>query len=532
MNSDSLFVQEYTDSKLMLKYISKAPETNNSEQNSSKIKTDSFWSWLGEVFAGIGSFFNNLAYFMGLPIAMNTNWYSNACYNQGGTGGYGCHNNYDWLKSALGSMGDAFVSDGGGGFSYGDYSGEEFDPYKLYLPGPNDPSTLYPPFSSIIINDPTHGPYININPVNGSYEAQELIAILNLSRFDGKLVFYLQDHNNVSLQMRNYLSAYGETQENKDFIKWSVGYLADNSAASSYLTDHPEDFELFVMNDIDLNEPDDIAMATNAADIITDILVNRQNGTLNNLDVSWPSANDIKSKITSAISKGVYTTAKYARNYLYLPLQKVSLKYPSTINYSNKVIDAVRIDAVTPLVNFNANTMSWGDLFNTWLFELAPGHFSNNTINFTLASNVVNGYSISNPATNAVMNFPKGNNAQGGNLLNIQYQLQQGLGVGQNAIQGYFRYDVNAFYSTLSDANLGIQMLGSFPINATVISKSGNTAVVQFQIINDLGWESGTRFIKGTNGNQGIIDNKPVGTGLHLGGTITNTFTWTETIFF
>ncbi|WP_173780450.1 hypothetical protein [Frigoriflavimonas asaccharolytica] len=41
-------------------------------------------------------------------------------------------------------------------------------------------------------------------------------------------------------------------------------------------------------------------------------------------------------------------------------------------------------------------------------------------------------------------------------------------------------------------------------------------------------------YIKGTNsgGNQGVIGNKPVGSRMHLGGTITNNFTWTETINF
>ena len=32
--------------------------------------------------------------------------------------------------------------------------------------------------------------------------------------------------------------------------------------------------------------------------------------------------------------------------------------------------------------------------------------------------------------------------------------------------------------------------------------------------------------------NQGVIEDKPVGAGIHLGGTIKNTFTWTETIVF
>jgi hypothetical protein len=68
----------------------------------------------------------------------------------------------------------------------------------------------------------------------------------------------------------------------------------------------------------------------------------------------------------------------------------------------------------------------------------------------------------------------------------IYSKLANGLSVGQ-IVEGYFKYDTGAFYLTLSNANLGIQMLGSFPIIATIISKSGNTAVVQFSITNNLG---------------------------------------------
>ncbi|PIF44414.1 hypothetical protein CLU96_1382 [Chryseobacterium sp. 52] len=175
--------------------------------------------------------------------------------------------------------------------------------------------------------------------------------------------------------------------------------------------------------------------------------------------------------------------------------------------------------------------MNWRDLFNIWLFELTPRHYYN-VINFTNASNIVNGNNIYNPATNAVKNFPKGEPSI---FPTVKAKLANGtFTVGSPEVNGYFNYNVNAFYSTLSNANIGIQMLGSFPITAEVIYKSGNTAIVQFTITNDLGWESGTRFIKGQpgQGNQGVISDKPVGSGLHLGGTIKNNFTWTETINF
>lgn len=330
----------------------------------------------------------------------------------------------------------------------------------------------------------------------------------------------LQDNSTEEKKLSNYKFAY-----------WALNYFVNvNSDGFEYYKNHPLDFNIILMDGI---ETSDFDFANESMNTITDILINNQNGTLNSLDISWPNLDNLKQKVKQAISYGVYTTAKYTRNYIYLPMYKMGVKYPSTVNWSNKAIDKIRIDAVTPLVNFNPNSMSWADLFNIWLFELTTGHFSNNTINFTNASNVVNGNNVYNPSTNAVKNFPKGNDTPGGNLLNIQSKLANGLSIGQTT-NGYFKYDVNAFYSTLSNANIGIQMLGSFPIVAKVISKSGNTAVVQFTITNDLGWASGTRFIKGTNGsgNLGVIDDKDVGIGIHLGGTITNIFTWTETVNF
>ncbi len=376
--------------------------------------------------------------------------------------------------------------------------------------------------------------------------AEEYTYIQNNQYIGGQLLSYFYNNlnqNNTQLlhwsinyfknEVNSNISSITAWKEFEKWLNWYSSYILSRPLYQNYYTNHIDNMQFIFFNDIDITNTEDFDMMTASADIVADILINQQNGTLSNLDISWPNLETLKQKVKNAISKGVYTTAKYTRNYLYLPMYKLGVKYPSTVYWSNKAIDKIRIEAVTPMVNFNENTMGWGDLFNIWLFELTPSHFSNNTINFTNASNVVNGNNIYNPATNAVKNFPKGNDTLGGSLLNIQSKLANGLGIGQTA-QGYFKYDVNAFYSTLANANIGIQMIGSYPIYAKVLSKSSHSAVVQFTINNDLGWESGTRFVKGENGgsNQGVIPNKPVGTGIHLGGTITNTYIWTETISF
>ncbi|WP_144284023.1 hypothetical protein, partial [Chryseobacterium echinoideorum] len=128
--------------------------------------------------------------------------------------------------------------------------------------------------------------------------------------------------------------------------------------------------------------------------------------------------------------------------------------------------------------------MNWQDLFNIWLFELMPN--PNSSINFTWSSNVINGNTLYNANTNAVYKFPKGNPDM---MNDIKSGLNNGtLNVG-NSMSKYFWYNFTQYYATLSNNNVGIQMLGSYDTKATVVSKSGNAAVIRFFIKNTLGWD-------------------------------------------
>ena len=179
--------------------------------------------------------------------------------------------------------------------------------------------------------------------------------------------------------------------------------------------------------------------------------------------------------------------------------------------------------------NMNKDTMKWDDLFKIWLFELMPSKYQN-TINFTWASNVVNGNNLYNSTTNAVYTFPKGDPSI---LPNIKSGLKNGtFNVGSPSINGYFHYDFAQYYATLSSKNVGIQMIGSYPIEAKVISKSGNVATVRFFITNPLNWDSATRFVQNGTKTIGVVKNKEIGEELHLGGNLTNTYTWDEIITF
>jgi len=397
--------------------------------------------------------------------------------------------------------------------------------------------------------DPEDGISLPTDPIGGgggngsspySLNTIHISSYIYLSDFEKQ---WLTDNPSITDILLQLLKLNNYSSQSINQISWAKSYLTSNYDAREYFSKNPQDLDVIFYTDVDFSNADDVDFINTSTNTIVDLLINNKNNTLSNLDCSWPNLDDLKQKVKNAISKGIYTTAKYTRDYLYIPMVKVGKKYPSTIYWSNKGIDKIRLETVAPMVNFNENTMSWSDLFNIWLFELTPNKYANNIINFTNSSNIINGNNIYNPSTNAVKNFPKGDwkdTSVNPPLLvpyldKLKSSLQNGTLTTGSTLSGYFNYNTNAFYATVfQQQNLGIQMLGSFPITGKVLSKTSHSAIIQFTISNDLGWESGTRFIKGQNGggNQGVIDNKDVGDGLHLGGTITNIFIWTETVEF
>lgn len=75
--------------------------------------------------------------------------------------------------------------------------------------------------------------------------------------------------------------------------------------------------------------------------------------------------------------------------------------------------------------------------------------------------------------------------------------------------------------------------LESYRIDVYINALGNNQYKLTFIIKNKIGWQSGTRGLNDHNGNpldDSIIGDKPRGTGVHLGGTIGETFGWQEII--
>lgn len=309
---------------------------------------------------------------------------------------------------------------------------------------------------------------------------------------------------------------------NYKFVNWAVTFFIDNPT-----TTWVQFQNWFINGNLDFQNNADVEFAADLSGLSHDLVLANQNGNLNQLQASWPNWEKVKQKIKNSIAQGVHQTAKIVKTYY----DEVT-NNPYTNNAATRVVLNVYIDAlrneIKQTTNMNKDTMNWQDLYNIWLFELMPNPYS--SINFTWNSNVINGNNLYNANTNAVYKFPKGSPDM---MNDIKNGLSNGTFNVENNMSGYFWYNFTQYYATLSNNNLGIQMLGSYPIKATVVSKSGNSAVVRFYILNTLGWESATRFVRNINApTSGVIPNKEIGEGIHLGGNLENTYIWEEIVVF
>jgi len=75
--------------------------------------------------------------------------------------------------------------------------------------------------------------------------------------------------------------------------------------------------------------------------------------------------------------------------------------------------------------------------------------------------------------------------------------------------------------------------LVSYQTTVNIASLGNSQYKLTFIVRNKTGWESGTRGLNDYDGdstNDSIIPDKPRGQGIHLGGTIGETFGWYEII--
>lgn len=248
--------------------------------------------------------------------------------------------------------------------------------------------------------------------------------------------------------------------------------------------------------------------------------VNEATNTLNHFTDSDPFQrlwNKIREFLTSSNYNRVAMLFRFMHR-LYWGATKI-VDEDDIEKYNNFVIDPIRnLVAGLGVVNMNLNTMSWQDVLLIWLFELGNHptiHEGHPTLQFGSGANVIN--------ANGLKNHNNGNVSVGGARQTVKNLiLNNGL---QNGSESYFcHFNVQMLSSFISNPNYMEFTLGSYNTNINWYNNGNGSYPFTFIIKNVTGWESGTRGVNGTY----VIDNKPRGQGIHLGGTIAETFVWNE----
>ena len=232
MNSDSLFVHEYKQNKVTNKFILKGDTTPNLNANN-QIKTDSFWSWLGDVVDAIGDALNAIGYLLHIP---GTDVDSSRRHPWGNTRDWP---SFNWFGDIFGGGGGG-SSSGGGSWNTGGGGGSTGGSGTYYGGNTGGSGSSTGGYDSPDGGTPSgwsgdgglYGDYLDQNPVYSipvlpSY-SDYLIDILNIT--DPQLIDFLNGRNaDIGQDLVQYLDINGESQENKDFVLWALDYLMGNS---------------------------------------------------------------------------------------------------------------------------------------------------------------------------------------------------------------------------------------------------------------------------------------------------------------
>lgn len=361
---------------------------------------------------------------------------------------------------------------------------------------------------------------------------------------------WLNAHPTILSQIENYLNQYGQPNDPMGwydnynavlFAQWAVGYLMNNpnynfndllwiqnlgfSAAekshimtnSALVKKSTDLMKLHTAVDMDtrksiigLNVAFELAYATNTLHLLS----------------QSPAYNYFLNKLTNFLSSPVYHGVAYVYSLMHGLYWAVSeITDANKINACNLfLIDPIRnLVANGNYVNTNLNTMSWKDVLLIWLFELGDYptlHQGHPTLAFGSNANVVKG-------TANIDGIKNHNNGNGS--VEVARQDVKGLisGGQQNGNKLYFwQFNTQVLSNFILNPNYMEFTLGSY--NTRINWAPGmvnNMYNFTFSISNITGWNSATRGLNGTF----VIPDKPRGNGIHLGGTIAETFVWTET---
>ncbi|MFK7748571.1 MAG: hypothetical protein AB8B65_09280 [Kordia sp.] len=233
--------------------------------------------------------------------------------------------------------------------------------------------------------------------------------------------------------------------------------------------------------------------------------------------INFHMESDWKELLRQAVANGITSSAELTHK-IYKKLSQITDQYPSSIGYINSVVDEFK-DIADEVFDTNPQTLDWTDLFGIWLFELGtyPAINGTETITFDGDDTTTESLKQQEGVTLARQDaIDKINNN------NITIPVNRGWTYGQGQ-----------FYDGMINGNIATSFLGSYNTNVVIAQNPNGTHTLTFTVSNPSTWDSATRLRidnDGDGNHDGIFPNKERDTGIKIGGSINQTWTWTETL--
>lgn len=382
------------------------------------------------------------------------------------------------------------------------------------------------------VNPCPKDPNVVVTPTffNASYINNILSGYFGITLSNNE-INYLQTHNTTTAQYLKDLLVNTLTQENANFIAWAVNFFTQNPNTTK------EQFQSwFVEKRLDYTNADDVAFAKNLSNVVKDI----NSGQFNQLNTNWPNWNTITETMKTFVRTSLPQAVKLGR-VLFETLSPLA-QNPSTRDFINANIDAMRISInALGVINYDTNTMQWKDILLCWLFELGDFPVNNSTglgnmptLGFSGTDYVISGNpnntSMRHLTTHKSINgIPDENSVVGLRAKAIDNIKHNNL----SSLSVEWVFGSDAAVDTIIKRDMMQFCLGSYVTSVYIKSLGNNKYELTFIVKNKTGWQSGTRGLNDYNNdptNDSSLDDKPRGDGIHLGGTIGETFGWKETI--
>ena len=229
---------------------------------------------------------------------------------------------------------------------------------------------------------------------------------------------------------------------------------------------------------------------------------------------------EILSYLKGLLSSSIAISAEVAHN-IYEYIVPLMLEHPDAVGTVKSYLTELKW-LIGPTVESDPNKMGWDDLFSIWLFELNASNMEKDS-----KSNLMIFTFTDNAQTTKDLQQQEG-------VLKVRNMAIEKIKNGSlDYTHDSWTYGVPEFFDGIINMNEVTSFLGSYNTGITIEDNHNGTYTLNYTVSNNSGWESATRLrVAHTAGgpHEGIIPNCDRDATLGLGGTISEKWTWSETI--